>query len=55
MSGSAAKKLRRAVYGDQSIRQPREYEQKHGTVRNIPLSARAQCQRAKRIYTKLLH
>lgn len=60
MNGGKAKKLRKEVYGDKSLRQRREYErlrnQRHGktgemtegTIINKPGSLRAKYQRAKR-------
>jgi hypothetical protein len=54
MNGKKAKAIRRAVYGDQSLRQKREYESvvlgrsRLGTIRNVAGSLRSRYQKAKR-------
>ena len=60
MNGKQSKALRRAIYGEQSLRQPRRYLRWNngegpnhekpfpGTIQNHPRSLRARYQRAKR-------
>jgi hypothetical protein len=37
MNGRTAKKIRKQVYGDQSLKSPRKYKAVHGTIINIGL------------------